>query len=99
MAINLQTHVALSGLSHNLSAPDPLAVLYSNRSAANAALGHWDDALDDADACIAFAPKWSKVRCMHTAASSVTTRYLSEHYLISFVHSCVYAFAHVTELP
>lgn len=60
MAINLQTQIALHGSSFD-GGPDPLSVLYSNRSAANASLRHWDEALEDAEACIAFTPKWSKV--------------------------------------
>ncbi len=62
MAINLQTEVALSGMAGTLSsAVDPLAVMYSNRSAANASLARWNEALEDAEACTTIAPDWSKV--------------------------------------
>ena len=62
MAINLQTEVALSGMAGiPSSAVDPLAVMYSNRSAANASLARWNEAFEDAEACTTIAPDWSKV--------------------------------------
>lgn len=62
MGINVQTHAALSGMTSTPSnGPDPLAAMYSNRSAAYASLGRWNEALDDADACTTLAPQWSKV--------------------------------------
>jgi len=62
MAINLQTEVALSGMAGMPStAVDPLAAMYSNRSAANASLARWNEALEDAEACTTIAPDWSKV--------------------------------------
>ncbi|KAA6428792.1 MAG: hypothetical protein FRX49_01667, partial [Trebouxia sp. A1-2] len=61
MAINLQTEVALSGMAGTSgSAVDPLAVMYSNRSAANMSLARWNEALEDAEACTTIAPDWSK---------------------------------------
>ena len=63
MAINLQTQISLNGRRHHHGDLEPLAILYSNRSAANASLNLWSDALDDAEACISLAPKWIKVRC------------------------------------
>ncbi|KAL0048479.1 hypothetical protein WJX82_004224 [Trebouxia sp. C0006] len=72
MAINLQTEVALSGMAGTLSsAVNPLAVMYSNRSAANASLAHWNEAFEDAEACTTIAPDWSKGYCrMATALRS-----------------------------
>ena len=68
MAINLHVQLALQSQSHD-SGPKPLAVLYSNRSAAFASLQNWDEAADDAEQCTILMPDWSKVR--HVALSCI----------------------------
>ena len=62
MAINLQMQLAIHGKGYHYGgSEDPLAVLYSNRSAAYACLRRWREASDDAENCIALSPSWSKV--------------------------------------
>lgn len=62
MAINLQMQLALQGNGYAYGgSEDPLAVLYSNRSAAHASLKRWQEASEDAEDCIALRPSWSKV--------------------------------------
>ena len=80
MAINLHIQLTLNSQGYD-GGPKPLAVLYSNRSAAFASSERWDEAADDAEQCIALMPNWSKVIPL-----SLEIYRLHRHYSLPFTH-------------